>query len=139
MRNAGMIPPQPHEKENPFVTAGEAIAQTLYRDAGAWARHFSCVRLSLALVLVLGGAITTMTAQHISTVFRVGVFVWLTGIVAFTYFTSLVIRMQNRQRQIRAESLCVQASYKSRSLWTDIPFWLVLGFSLGAMVSLFVY
>jgi hypothetical protein len=125
--------------EDSLANISEATARTLYRDAGDWARHFSCVRLFLALALVLGGAITTMTAQNFTIVVRAGIFVWITGIVTFTYFTSLVIRMQNRQRRIRAHSLGVPSSPKARSLLTDVPFWLVLFFSVGAMLFIYLH
>lgn len=128
--------PELEGHDNSVKMPSETSAQILYRDAGDWARHFSCVRLSLALVLVLGGAITTITAGHLPAALRVGIFAWITGIVSFVYFTWLVIKMQNRQRKIRAELLHAQADWESRSLWTDVPLWLGFLFSVGAMLCL---
>lgn len=123
------------DSDVPSTPISEAAAIGLYRDAGDWARHFSCVRLCMGLILVLGGAGTTLLATG-QRVVQFGVVVWLLGLVGFAYFTTLVVLMQNRQKRVRAESLTPDGTFDKLSPVKDVPLLFVLVFTLGAVALL---
>jgi hypothetical protein len=124
------------------ITEGEenerVAALALYRDAGDWARHFSTVRLTIAMVLVFGGMglnfVWSFTGY--TDLFWAGAILWSTGLGLFYYFSFLVRKMQNRQREIRNALYNQKYALDSNHPWTDVPFIVLLVMSVVAILIL---